>query len=212
MAETTPLTKTEDETIPQGPNYPKVVGMIMTMLAIGTGIAYAIHGYGYSGHNDLLEAKIEILKSMDLLWLYLGLVVLGRTIIFLNINPVAYKKHMKGNLRSNQFFYQTKDDKQTIVVFQEDGPIGKYNRSNRSLQHMVEFSGGFFAGIGPVGWLFPKQTLGLIVFFSAGRILHQKGYSRGYGGHMIGFAMSILSVLTLEGLALIAFLKGVEVM
>merc|ERR1711971_1217169 len=119
---------------------------------------------------------------------------------------VSYKKGLKGNIRSNPFFFETVSgdgNKAQLVLFKEEGFHGMYNRSNRSVQHMVETSGAFLAAIGPVGWIFPRQTFGLVVVFCAGRILHQKGYAKGYGGHGPGFGLSMLSLLTLEGLALL---------
>merc|ERR1711862_938738 len=96
----------------------------------------------------------------------------------------------------------------TNVVLQESGPIGMYNRSNRSIGHMVENFGAFLATIIPVGYVFPKQVFALVSIFCLGRILHQAGYARGYGKHAIGFLLSTIATATLEGLALLVFLKG----
>lgn len=191
------------------PNYKKV-GMMMSMMStFGLGVAYACRG-----SSEILDKKIDTIKSMELQWFYLGLVVLGKAIMFINFAPMGYKRSLKGNMQSNPFFYEAVSpnaDKKVdtpLIAYKEDGPLGMYNRSNRSVQNMVEGAGGFFASLGPVGFLFPKATLGAITFFSFGRIAHQKLYAQGYGPHKLGFMFSMLSMQTIDGLALIAFLKA----
>jgi len=215
MSETTPLKQGSTATAPASPNYPKLLVILSFMTAIGFGIAYASLSLD---KNAILHAgKIDTIRSLDLQWLYLALVVVGKTILMINFVPTIYKNGLKGNIRSNPFFYEAKSDgddddkkktEKPLIGFKEDGPIGMYNRSNRSVQHMVENSGGFFAAIGPVGWVFPKQTLVVVSVWSLARIVHQKGYAGGYGKHALGFVFAALGIQTLEGLALIAFLKG----
>jgi len=212
MSETTPLK--EGNTAPLSPNYPKILAIASFMTAIGFGMAYASLSLD-DKNSDLFATKIESIRSMDLQWLYLALAVLGKTILIVNFVPTVYKKGLKGNVRSNPFFYEAKsssDDndktEQPLIGYKEDGHLGMYNRSNRSVQHMVENSGGFFAAIGPVGWVFPKQTCLVVTAWSLARIVHQKGYASGYGKHALGFVVALLGIQTMEGLALIAFLKG----
>eukprot|EP00536_Pseudo-nitzschia_multiseries_P018107 jgi/Psemu1/54157/gm1.54157_g len=224
MSETTPLnTEKADEATPTptatatatetteevpSPNYLKIGMMLTLILAFGTGVA-SLTLY-FDGSKSIYESKILQLKALDLQWLYLALVILGRTIQFVNFVPTFYKKGLKGNIRSNPFHFETVDDHKTLVLFKEDGKEGMYNRSNRSVHHMVEGFGGFVASIGPVGYLFPKQILFLVVLFCVGRVLHQKGYSTGYGKHAKGFVMALLAIVVTEGLALLAFLKAQE--
>mmetsp|Transcript_4160 Transcript_4160/g.11934 ORF Transcript_4160/g.11934 Transcript_4160/m.11934 type:complete len:223 (+) Transcript_4160:198-866(+) len=188
-------------------NYLKFSFIVTAILVVGTGVA-SLALYLDGNNKGIYESKIQQLKALDLQWLYLALVILGCTIQYVNLLPTMYKKGLKGNIRSNPFFFETDDEHKTTVIFKEDGRYGAYNRSNRSVHHMVEGSGGFFASIGPVGYLFPKQMLALVVIFCAGRILHQKGYTTRYGGHAKGFALSVLAIAATEGLALIAFVKA----
>lgn len=220
MSETTPL-KQGSTTAAPSPNYVKILVPLTLTMAIGFGIAYGSLFVDKSS-QELHAKKMETLKALDLQWLYLALLILGKTISLLNFVPVTYKKGLKGNIRSNPFFYEVKsgsnDEKKSkteekpMIAYKDDGPIGMYNRSNRSVQHMVENSGGFFAAIGPVGWLFPKQTLVLVSLFCIARIIHQQGYAKGYGSHALGFVLSMMSISTMEGLSLLAFLKGVGYM
>ncbi len=211
MTETTPLKDPAAGATHPGPNYVKMGGIVVVTLAIGYGLASFI--LSFDKNQELHDTKIGILRDMELQYLYLALLVLGKTILFLNFNPMAYKSGLPGNLKSNPFFYEVVGDSSDVadrpmIGYKNDGPIGMYNRSNRSIQNMVETAGGFFAAIGAVGWLFPSQTLTLVTTFCIGRILHQKGYAAGYGGQRIGFMLAMLSVLSMEGLSLIAFLKG----
>jgi len=211
-SETTPLKKesttADADAKATTPSYPTMTAILLVMLAIGVGIAYGILSFQDAAQRAAYDSKIAIVRATDLQWLYLGLVVLGRTISMLNFVPTSYKGHLKGNIRSNPFFFQTVDAAKTLVVFKDDGLEGMYNRSNRSVQHMVENAGTVFAAVGPVGWLLPKPTFWIICVFCAGRIVHQKGYSTGYGSHALGFVLSLIGILTLEGLALIAFLQA----
>jgi len=193
-----------------GPNYLITTGIAVVMLGIGT--VLGLVSLRFDRHISTYESKIERLQQEDLQWLYLALVVLTSMIVVVNFVPMGYKNDLKGNVRSNPFFYETKDDNKILVVFKEDGKEGMYNRSNRSVHHMVENFGGFLAAIGPVGYVFPKQIFVVVCVFSLGRILHQKWYSLGYGGQAAGFILSTLSILTMEGLALIIFLKASKIL
>jgi hypothetical protein len=215
--ETTPLKKEDTATTattkaPNPPDYPKLIGTMLAMLAVGFGLANGCIAVVGNSQKETYDSKIQAIKATDLQWLYLALVILGRTIGLLNFVPMGYKSGMTGNIRSNPFFFETvDDDKKTMVLFKQDGAHGMYNRANRSVQHMIENTGGFFAAIGPVGYVFPKQTCALVVVFCSARILHQRGYSSGYGGQAAGFILSTLPSITMEGLALTVFLKGQEI-
>merc|ERR1712224_790717 len=191
---------------PKDPNYPKLASRVLMMLGVGTGLAYLSLLLDSESGKGVRASKLEVVEAMDLKWGYLALVVLNLTVTLVNFVPTGYKNGLKGNMRSNPFYFQTTDDKQTMVVYKEDGFHGKYNRANRSVQHMIENFGAFLATLGPVGWVFPKQTFGAVSMFCAGRILHQKGYTEGYGKHAIGFALSLLAILIVEGLALLVVL------
>ena len=93
--------------------------------------------------------------------------------------------------------------KDTVVVYDEDGSNGKYNRANRSVQHMTENFGLFVASIYAVGIVYPFPIFILICAFCAGRIIHQIGYTSKYGAHGAGFALSMLACAVVEGLCLV---------
>merc|ERR1712013_648271 len=78
------------------------------------------------GGKNARDAKLEIVTSMDLVWVYAALVLLGRTIAMLNFVPTGYKNGLDGNVRSNPFFYETSDGK--LVLYKEDGFHGSSTR------------------------------------------------------------------------------------
>ena len=81
-----------------------------------------------------------------------------------------------------------------------DFHAGGYNRSNRSLHHMVENMAGPLAALWPCALVAPKATSACVCLWSVGRVAHQVGYADGYGKHGPGFALSLLAALCLEGI------------
>lgn len=193
-------------------NYVFTILATLVSLGIGFGIASGIYSYG---NTSLYEKNIAAVSSNEeSYWVFLAIVVFGRMIAFVNLVPASYKKDMNGNVRSNPFFYKIHESsKDEMVVFQEDGNLGKYNRANRSTHHMVENFGGFVAGLVLAGSVFPFPTFVLTCLFALGRVLHQIGYTKKYGGHAPGFLISsVIATPTLEGLLLLVFLKASNTM
>ena len=126
-------------------------------------------------------------------------------------------RQKSGNLRSNMYVFRqhgTNDD-HPVVVLDNEGDIGKFNRANRSLHHFGENMGGFLVGMVLAGLVYPFHTLVATISFAVGRILHQIGYTQGgYGltGHAPGFIVASLASAAIEGLLLTVALKGMGMM
>lgn len=59
------------------------------------------------------------------------------------------------------------------------------------------------------GVVYPAAVFILVTIFALGRIAHQAAYSiKGYGAHGLGFVASLISSVILEGLVLVAALRG----
>lgn len=201
-----PVTMAKDTKV----NFVKTGVMTLVPLAFGLGVATAIFKYG---DTDKYEGKIASAASDDFHWIFLAIVIFGRMISFVNFVPAAFKKGLKGNVRSNPFFYKVDDADGKQVFFDSEGEAGMYNRANRSVHHMVENFGAFIAGMATVGSVFPFPTFVLTCVYSLGRVLHQAGYIRSYGGHAVGFLLAnIVAASVMEGLSLIVFLKASEIM
>ena len=117
---------------------------------------------------------------------------------WINTYPMMYK-HMimrttSGNLRANMMIYKQSGvdaSKSGYVLLETQGPVGSYNRANRSLTHFVENSIPVALLIALSGAVFPFPTFVCTVVFAVGRVLHQTAYAAiGYGPHGLGFAMS----------------------
>ncbi|KAJ1461589.1 hypothetical protein M885DRAFT_584615 [Pelagophyceae sp. CCMP2097] len=177
---------------------------------LGIAIAKAILTYGaaakYAANADKLDG--------DAKWVYLGLFVFGKMCAFVNLYPaIVWKPKIMGhdgNLRSNPFIYrmQGKGALANAITFEEGGAVGGYNRANRSLQHLVENVPQVVAAMLATGLVTPFPTFCLVCLFCVGRIMHQVGYTTGYGYHGPGFGLSAVATQTLDGLCLLIAIKG----
>ena len=120
----------------------------------------------------------------------------------------ALRDEIGANMRSNPFIYRSVGPSKETVLFENEGVVGKYNRANRSLTHMVENMGSMLGGFMLAGSVFPFPVFMCACFWSAGRVVHQTGYTSGYGGHGLGFLISTLAQVTLEGLVILVALAG----
>mmetsp|Transcript_50446 Transcript_50446/g.113444 ORF Transcript_50446/g.113444 Transcript_50446/m.113444 type:complete len:230 (-) Transcript_50446:73-762(-) len=220
--ESEPLTSDiGDDGLPQGVDKAfspgKSIGAVSLSLIIprliGLGIAFAIWSLGA---HDAYKKKAETLAAQDLGYLYFGIWALSVSISWVNGFPIYYKdqimKFGSGNLRANMLVYKVNhpdpNTKSPYVVLEEGGSVGRYNRANRSLHHMVENSIGMAVIALLAGFVFPFPEMVLVLIFSLGRILHQLGYAQGYGKHAPGFVLAVVSHMTSEGLVLIAALMA----
>jgi len=206
----------DNKTIPTLPNESKInpikLAAIVTIpLIIGTTIASLICKFG---STEKYLSAINIIAEYDAGWLYLALIIFGRTIWFLNMfAAMKYKKGVKGNLRANPFFYKAigkNAPEDILVVLEDEGVLGQFNRANRSVHHMIESSGGFVASLFATGVVFPFPTFVCVCIFCMGRILHQSGYSSGYGSHAKGFMMSMVSMSTIEGMLAVVAMNAMK--
>ncbi|CAE8715996.1 unnamed protein product [Polarella glacialis] len=175
--------------------------------AIGGAIALAIYKFGKTALYDKNMAGLGLAESENG-YLYAAAAVFGFLVSWLNNYPVLYKnmvmRFSSGNLRANMMIFK-EDGKEgaPYVVLETEGPVGSYNRANRSLTHFTENTPSLALCIILAGSVFPLPTLTLTATFGFGRILHQIGYaSVGYGGHGLGFAIALVSTVTLEMLCL----------
>ena len=74
---------------------------------------------------------------------------------------------------------------------------------------MVENMGAMVVGLPMAGLVFPFPTFASTVLWSAGRLMHQLGYSSGYGYHGSGFGIATIATSTVEGLLMVVAAKGI---
>lgn len=204
----------ENKAIPTLPNesniHPvKFVAINTVPLIVGTTVASLIFQVG---STEQYQSTIDIIATHDAGWLYLGLLIFGRTIWFLNFSTtLKYKMGVKGNLRTNTYFYKVigkNAPEDVLVVLEEDGVLGQFNRSNRSVHNMMEAFGGFVASLVAVGIVFPFPTFVCVCIFCLGRILHQTGLRKGFGAHVKGFLISTFGIVIVEGMVAVVAMKS----
>lgn len=175
--------------------------------AIGLGITFGINYYGDSAS---FAKKIAAVKALDGHWIYASAFLFSKLTQVLNNIPMRFKDKImtmkSGNLRANMLFFKSlggnKAD-EALIGLESEGAVGEYNRANRSLHHFVESSLGFVMSFTLAAYVFPKESLAVMATFCVGRIMHQIGYTTGYGSHGVGFSLSnLLSGATIDGMNL----------
>lgn len=180
-------------------------------VAVGTGIAYSIHQFG---SNALYSAKLSSVISNDLHYLGLSAFVMARLTGFVNMYPMLWKARIMsskaGNLRSNMYIYrqQGSDDEHGKIVLEAEGDVGAYNRANRSMHHFAENVPGMLLCFPLAAYVFPFPSTVLMSIYALGRVMHQTGYTKGYGGHGLGFGLAMVAGAVIEGMNVLAALKG----
>ena len=184
-----------------------VAGSLVVVSCVGSAIAEATYRLGAT-HKA--AAKIATLGALDLGWLYIGIYAVTRTVGLVNMYPMIYKARVmrskSGNLRANMYLYKQvgKNSSDGAIVLDDAGDAGVYNRANRSMHHMVENAPSLLVSLAAAGFVFPFAACVCACAWSAGRVVHQRGYTIGYGSHGLGFAISTLATEALCGMVLIA--------
>lgn len=167
-----------------------------------------------NGKTALYDKNIAALAE-DEGYVFAAAAIFGMLVTWINNYPMLYKTMLmrfgSGNLRANMMIYKSagSNDKAPYVILETNGPIGSYNRANRSLTHFVENSLPVILCVLLAGRVFALPTFVLTAAFAAGRILHQVGYaSIGYGAHAPGFMMATFGSVVLEGLCIIVAAKN----
>eukprot|EP00747_Dinoflagellata_sp_TGD_P162207 gnl/TRDRNA2_/TRDRNA2_179550_c0_seq1.p1 gnl/TRDRNA2_/TRDRNA2_179550_c0~~gnl/TRDRNA2_/TRDRNA2_179550_c0_seq1.p1 ORF type:complete len:283 (+),score=35.62 gnl/TRDRNA2_/TRDRNA2_179550_c0_seq1:91-849(+) len=183
---------------------------------VGGAITLAIFKYGKTA---LYKKNMTTLEDGEQGYLYLASFVFALVVTFLNNYPMCYKSMCmridSGNLRANMMIYKQAGAQAgaPYTILETEGPVGSYNRANRSLTHFTENSISTALCILLAGRVFPFPTFILTAVFALGRVVHQVGYAaKGYGGHGAGFAIAMLASSVLETICLYAGLKSLHML
>jgi len=190
-----------------------ISGIFVVGHAISFGIAFAIYKLGdTSTYDRAAKAAFNADGSGVGAYAFFSAVVWSMLTWWLNMYPLIPKGRVmlkEKQMRSNMYIYQVASsppsEQPQCVLLDESGDVGQYNRANRSMHHFTEWTGGvLFTSLCSIN-VYPFPVFILIVLLAIGRVLHQNGYSTGgYGKHAPGFALFIVSYLTIEKLCLIA--------
>lgn len=173
--------------------------------------APAAHFIYKNGNTELFEKNIARMVDNEQGYTLLAAVLFNLVVVWVNSYPMLYKsmvmRFSSGNLRANMQIYKAAGGsaESPYVILETSGPVGKYNRANRSLTHLVENSIPVALFIPLCGSIFPLPTLQLTAAFGLGRVLHQIGYaSIGYGAHAPGFVLAEFAKFTMQMLCVLA--------
>mmetsp|Transcript_13254 Transcript_13254/g.30155 ORF Transcript_13254/g.30155 Transcript_13254/m.30155 type:complete len:237 (-) Transcript_13254:84-794(-) len=197
-----------------------LLGVSTVMSALGLGIAALVY---FFGAKDKYDKRLSGIVENEFFWAFLGGWLIQRMVVFVNFYPAGIKGVILpigpgagGQMRQNPFLYtqMSAEQKPTgpIIGMYADGDIGVYNRANRSLQHMIENAPGWLVNFCAASCVFPFPCLITAAVIAVGRILHQVGYTKGYGTHAPGFMLSVFGAEAMSGMALLVFLKGIKVL
>lgn len=195
-----PLLTPEQES--KGGSPLSTVGWYLAARAAGLVLSWPIFHFA-----DGAKRSANLVKVEDYGFLYLSAYCFSLLVGWLNMYPMIHKGRLqiKGNIRANMQFYKVlpgpgQPRAFPLIGLEEDGAVGQYNRSNRSLAHFIENSGVFLVSVFPAGIILPLQTFILTIVYCLARIVHQIGYVSGYGSHEVGFALFLCSNGMIEGI------------
>ena len=99
-------------------------------------------------------------------------------------------------------------EESSVIVLQQEGDVGLYNRANRGLYHFIESGLSIIAALPLAFFTYTIPTIILVAIYCIGRAIYQVGYTHnGFGGHYLGFAIDRISVCTITGFLLISAIK-----
>eukprot|EP00435_Cladocopium_sp_Y103_P062860 s2528_g24.t1 len=188
-----------------------LIGVFLPRL-IGGAIAVAIF---QKGNTALYNENMASLVKGEHGYLYAAAAVFGVMVSWVNQFPMLYKHKVmrinSGNLRANMMIYKELGAKEDApyIGLETKGPVGCYNRANRSLFHFTDNSLAFAVCLVLAGIIFPLPVLALTTAFSVGRMMHQVGYATaGYGGHALGHVISLTADMTIQMLCVLVAVKS----
>jgi uncharacterized MAPEG superfamily protein len=169
-------------------SWPQVFMVSLIPRIVFGGIAYII----YFCKKDLYEARMtRYVAVVDCVgWLFLAGGVFGLFITVSNSVPMIWKSGVfpgnAGNYRANMLVYKVFDQARRLpyVMLETEGNIGKYNRSNRALNNLVENGMQVVVAFVLAGAVFGEAVFVLVCLYAVCRIWYQIAYT--IGGYGIG--------------------------
>eukprot|EP00658_Telonema_sp_P-2_P026033 TRINITY_DN204_c0_g1_i2.p1 TRINITY_DN204_c0_g1~~TRINITY_DN204_c0_g1_i2.p1 ORF type:complete len:222 (-),score=61.55 TRINITY_DN204_c0_g1_i2:407-1072(-) len=197
-------------TYPEGISVPLMYTLFNSVLtAIGVGIAYFAV---YRQNSVKADAKIQLLASYELGWIYIGAWVLKVGQLLMNMVLGSARKKAKVNVPDQQV-YKVKGAQGSslgYVMMEQDGALGAFNRAQRALQNYNEIYTQFAVYFLLAGLVFPFPVFVIGCLFAAFRVFGAVGYTGSADGRMGGNMLSFATVSVLEGLVLVAGVQAIR--
>lgn len=189
---------------PEKPSVPVFYGI---MNVIFTTVGYLIANYGvYRGETiDTGDAKMILVKTHDMGWLFLGMFLLKLLQLPISTILGMARKECKVNA-PDQHVYKVcgaAGSKLGYVLMENEGHLGKFNRAQRALMIYHEKFPSFALQYIVASFVFPKEAFICIMLFAIGALLSALGYVKGAESRLNGYLLEILSVSTIQGMLLI---------
>mmetsp|Transcript_83488 Transcript_83488/g.135351 ORF Transcript_83488/g.135351 Transcript_83488/m.135351 type:complete len:204 (+) Transcript_83488:143-754(+) len=166
--------------IPLKSTYPE--GMSVTVLyfvfntiflLIGLAVAHAIYTYGSTSEYS---AKISLLASNSLGWMYMGLVVMKVGLLLINVQLGIARKESKVNVPDQQVYKAHGSDIKGYILMETEGTLGRFNRAQRAFQNYLEGSPMTIVMFVFASFVFPFPTFVCISLFCVAKVVACHGY------------------------------------
>eukprot|EP00281_Chroomonas_sp_CCMP1168_P030526 CAMPEP_0206241808 /NCGR_PEP_ID=MMETSP0047_2-20121206/16704_1 /ASSEMBLY_ACC=CAM_ASM_000192 /TAXON_ID=195065 /ORGANISM="Chroomonas mesostigmatica_cf, Strain CCMP1168" /LENGTH=211 /DNA_ID=CAMNT_0053666751 /DNA_START=27 /DNA_END=662 /DNA_ORIENTATION=+ len=182
--------------IPTKSNYPggMSVPALYTMfqgvfMSVGGAIAYAVYTYGNTAKYD---AKMVVVKGLDLGWLYAGLLAFKVGGIVLQMMLGVARKESKVAPPDQHVYQGYGESKYTLMV--QEGAHGRFNRAQRAWCNYLEQQPYFLAMFVLNGFVYPFETFCMACGWLASRSIGALGYIKSaddrMGGNLLGMVIS----------------------
>jgi len=185
--------------------FPIVIGI---SVAMGQVLAWPIYLFG---DRQAYDAKIDILASLNLGWLYLALLVVYYTKQLVSQHASFVRNHSNVSLPNHtvhKVFLPQGQKQLPYVLLEEDGAVGKANRAQRGFENLMEYLPMYLVYLMAIGFVYPFPAfVNALVFFSA-RIKYAFDYTNSTDARNTGFALFGMAQACLEGLLIIAGVKA----
>ena len=185
--------------------------MTIIITAIGTAIAYFSSYFTESNISDA-NSKIDIISQYDLGWLYLGIFLVGKLTLPIQISLGSARKASKAGL-PDQHVYKVMgtsegSSKLGYVLMENEGVHGAFNRAQRALQNYHENFPGVVVQYVAASFVFPRNAFVCMMIWQISSCIGAVGYKNDVKGRMKGRLPSYFAMATLSGMILIVALKS----
>lgn len=132
--------------------FPIIIAVSVTM---GQALAWPIYLFG---HRQAYDAKIDILASLNLGWLYLALLVVYYTKQIVSQHASYVRNHANVSLPNHtvhKVFIPDGGKQLPYVLLEEDGMVGKANRAQRGFENLMEYLPMYLVYLCAIGFVYP---------------------------------------------------------
>mmetsp|Transcript_9131 Transcript_9131/g.21938 ORF Transcript_9131/g.21938 Transcript_9131/m.21938 type:complete len:215 (+) Transcript_9131:105-749(+) len=206
-----PLVKMENglpDVPPEQKLSPKFFAVVIVVsMTMGQIIAWPIY---LLGNRASYDAKIDMLASLNLGWLYLALFVVYYTKQVVSSNASLERNAANVLLPNHTVLKVMSSDPKPLpyVLMEEEGIVGRANRAQRGMDNLMEYLPMYLAYLLVVGFVYPFPAFFNACVFFFSRVKFAKDYTKATGARQAGFALYGMAQACMEGLLLIAGVKA----